>query len=270
LSQSTATQTDAGPSVETRINNSHVATLTINRPSAFNALSVDVMTALTEQLRAVSARDDVRVIVITGSGKAFSAGHDLSELHDQCTVEDAKAIFSVCTELMLTMVESPKPVVARVQGVAAAAGCQLVATADLAIAATGAKFSVSGINLGLFCATPMVALTRNVPRKFAMELLLTGKFIDADTACHFGLVNSVVPPEQLDEAIADLTTTISEKSPLAIALGKRLFYDQLEASLHVAYENSGGVMAENLISEDAKNGIRAFLDKRPPPEWVGR
>ncbi len=266
----TRLQSDAAPCVETQLSDGQIATLTINRPSAFNALSVEVMQALTAEIRHASDQDDIRVIVIAGAGNAFSAGHDLGELHGQCGIDDANGIFAICTELMLTMMESPKPVIARVHGVAAAAGCQLVAAADLAVAAEGARFGVSGVNLGLFCSTPMVALTRNVPRKVAMEMLLTGAFIDAETARRQGLVNRVVPAEKLDEAVAELATSIAAKSPLAIALGKRLFYEQLESSLHVAYENAGAAMAQNLISEDAKAGIRAFLDKTPAPQWKGR
>ena len=202
-----------------------VATLTLNRPDKFNALSVSLLAALQEQLAAIGRDPGIRVVILAGAGKAFCTGHDLKEMRENPGRQAIDALFRQCAEVMLTMTRIPQPVIARVHGVATAAGCQLVATCDLAVAAEDARFAVSGVNLGLFCSTPMVALSRNLPRKQAMEMLLTGSFIDAPTALRYGLVNRVVPQDQLDAATAELANAVASKSPAAIALGKRLFYD---------------------------------------------
>jgi enoyl-CoA hydratase/carnithine racemase len=247
-----------------------VATLTLNRPEAFNALSVDLLTALQTQLDHLSTDEAVRVVVLAGNGKAFCAGHDLKEMRNDPSPEVTRALFAQCSHVMLSIIRLSKPVIARVHGIATAAGCQLVATCDLAIAAEHARFAVSGVNLGLFCSTPMVALSRNLPRKQAMEMLLTGDFIDAGTALQYGLVNRVVPADQLDAAIAALAGKIAGKSPAAVALGKRLFYLQLEKGLAAAYAEAGETMACNMMLEDAQGGIDAFIAKQPMPEWKGR
>ncbi len=247
-----------------------VATLTLNRPDKFNALSVDLLAALQTELDLLSADDRVRVVVLAGNGKAFCAGHDLKEMRDNSSREMASALFAQCSHVMLSIVRLSKPVIARVHGVATAAGCQLVATCDLAVAAEHARFAVSGVNLGLFCSTPMVALSRNLPRKQAMEMLLTGDFIDARTALQYGLVNRVVPADQLNAAVAEFAGKIATKSPAAVALGKRLFYLQLEKGLAAAYAEAGETMTCNMMLEDAHNGIDAFIAKQPMPEWKGR
>ena len=253
-----------------RSNADMVATLTMNRPEKFNALSVNLLAALQEQLDAIGRDPSIRVVILAGAGKAFCTGHDLKEIRENPGRQASEALFRQCAEVMLTMTRIPQPVIARVHGVATAAGCQLVATCDLAVAAEDARFAVSGVNLGLFCSTPMVALSRNLPRKQAMEMLLTGSFIDAETALRYGLVNRVVPRDRLDAATAELANAVASKSPAAIALGKRLFYRQLEVSLQAAYELANETMTCNMVTEDAQAGIDAFIAKRPPPEWKGR
>lgn len=235
--------------------------LTLNRPDKYNVLSDAMMSALRGCLNAAATNADVRVIVIAADGKAFSAGHDLNEMGAEHSVEDLQALFSRCTQLMLTIQRQPQPVIARVQGVATAAGCQLVAMCDLAIAADTAKFAVSGINLGLFCSTPAVALSRNISRKAALEMLLTGEFIDAATAQSKGLVNRVVPAVELDNAVRQLTSTIVAKSADAISAGKALFYRQLEVGVEQAFAMAGEVMACNAHFPDARAGIAKFTRK---------
>jgi enoyl-CoA hydratase/carnithine racemase len=247
-----------------------VLTLTLNRPKAFNSLSLALMTALEQALDQAAEDPAVRCIVIAGNGKAFCAGHDLKEMRETPGRQAVEALFRQCSRMMLAITRIPKPVIARVHGIATAAGCQLVAACDLAVATQGARFAVSGVNLGLFCATPMVALSRNVPRKAAMEMLLTGQFIDADAALRHGLVNRVVPPEELDDAVGALAASIAAKSPAAIAFGKQLFHRQLEAGLEAAYALASETMTCNMMTEDAAAGIDAFLAKQPPPEWKGR
>jgi enoyl-CoA hydratase/carnithine racemase len=247
-----------------------VMTLTLNRPEKFNALSVGLLAALQDQLEAIGRDPSIRVVVLAGAGKAFCTGHDLKEMRENPGRQATEALFRQCSEVMLTMTRIPQPVIARVHGVATAAGCQLVATCDLAVAAEDARFAVSGVNLGLFCSTPMVALSRNLPRKQAMEMLLTGSFIDAATALRYGLVNRVVPKDQLETATAELANTVASKSPAAIALGKGLFYRQLEASLQAAYELASETMTCNMLTDDAQAGIGAFIAKQPSPEWKGR
>jgi enoyl-CoA hydratase/carnithine racemase len=246
-----------------------VVTLTLNRPTQFNSLSQALMRELQAELERIAADERARVVILAGAGKAFCAGHDLKEMRSDPSKEFQKQLFRQCSKLMLTLVRLPQPVIARVHGIATAAGCQLVSMCDLAVASDNARFAVSGVNLGLFCSTPAVGLSRNVGRKQALEMLLTGDFIDAQAALARGLVNRVVPPEQLDAEIKTLTDSILAKTPVAIKLGKQAFYRQLEAGLEQAYELASEVMACNMITEDAQEGIDAFVAKRKP-QWKGR
>jgi enoyl-CoA hydratase/carnithine racemase len=246
----------------------HVATLTLNRPAARNALSMALMQALDSELQAIEADASVHVVVIAGAGPAFCAGHDLRELRSRPERAAYEAVFDLCAQLMLRVVRLPKPVIARVHGVATAAGCQLVASCDLAVAADTARFATPGVNIGLFCSTPMVALSRAVGRKAAMEMLLTGDLIDAARAREIGLVNRVVPEANLDEAVAALAAQIAAKSPLTLAIGKAAFYRQAELDLDAAYRYAAEVMTRNMLARDAAEGIDAFLGKRPPV-WSG-
>jgi enoyl-CoA hydratase/carnithine racemase len=238
--------------------------VTLNRPEARNALSIRLMTALIEALGGAANDPETRVVVIAGAGPAFCAGHDLRELREDQRRETYQRIFALCSELMLTIVRLPKPVIAEVHGVATAAGCQLVATCDLAVAAKEARFATPGINIGLFCSTPMVALTRAVGRKAAMEMLLTGEFVDAETARSLGLVNRVVQRAGLREAVDDLARQIAGKSALTVKIGKEAFYRQAELDLDSAYRYAAEVMTTNMLARDAGEGIDAFLAKRPP------
>ncbi len=247
-----------------------IATLTLNRPDKFNALSVALLAALQVELEAIAENRSVRVVVLEGAGKAFCAGHDLKEMRENPSAEAIRALFDQCAKMMLTITRIPQPVVARVHGVATAAGCQLVATCDLAVASEKARFAVSGVNLGLFCSTPMVALSRVMGRKQAMEMLVTGEFIGAETARDWGLVNRVVAHDRLDEAVAELAGAIAAKSPAAVAIGKRLFYGQLEQGMEAAYAMASEAMTCNMLTEDAAAGIDAFVAKQPPPKWTGR
>ena len=246
-----------------------VATLTLNRPKQYNALSQAMLAALQAELDGVAADKTVRAVVIAGGGPAFCAGHDLKEMRAHTDPAFHRALFAQCGRVMLTINRLPQPVIARVHGIATAAGCQLVAACDLAVASDNARFATSGINVGLFCSTPAVALSRNLGRKQALELLLTGDFIDAPTAQRQGLVNRVAPLDQLDAAVGELTGSICNKSPFAIAMGKELFYRQLELGLEAAYACASEAMACNMNSEDAREGIDAFIAKRKP-EWKGR
>jgi enoyl-CoA hydratase/carnithine racemase len=246
-----------------------IVTLTLNRPRQYNALSQALLTALQEQLEAIASDTAVRVVIITGSGPAFCAGHDLKEMRAHPDEAYHKALFEKCSRMMLTLKQLPQPVIARVQGIATAAGCQLVASCDLAVAAASARFATSGINVGLFCSTPAVALSRNLSRKSALELLLTGEFIDAEAALARGLVNRVTAESELDGAVRQLAESICDKSPLAVRIGKEMFYKQLEMNLDEAYRYASEVMACNMASEDACEGIDAFMAKRKP-RWQGR
>ena len=241
-----------------------VTTLTLNRPGQFNSLSKDMLTALQAELDAIAGNEAVRVVVIAGAGKAFCAGHDLKEMRANHSKEFMQALFRQCGELMLAITRMPQPVIARVHGIATAAGCQLVSMCDLAVAADVAKFAVSGINVGLFCSTPAVGLARNLGRKAALEMLLTGDFIDAMEAKSKGLVNRVVPADALDAEIERLAGSILAKSAIAVRMGKGMFYKQLEMGLVDAYAYAGGVMACNMMSDDAGEGIDAFMQRRPP------
>ena len=245
-----------------------VVMLTLNRPAQFNSLSQALMSELQAELERIAADESARVVIVAGAGKAFCAGHDLKEMRSDASKEFQKQLFRQCSKLMLTLVRLPQPVIARVHGIATAAGCQLVSMCDLAVASDHARFAVSGVNLGLFCSTPAVGLSRNVGRKQALEMLLTGDFIDAQAALARGLVNRVVPPEQLDAEIKKLSDSILAKTPVAIKLGKQAFYRQLEVGLEQAYELASEVMACNMITEDAQEGIDAFVAKRKP-QWKG-
>ena len=246
-----------------------VATLTLNRPNQYNALSEEMLAALTAALKELAEDDGVRVVVLAANGKAFCAGHDLKQMRARPEKAYYQRLFRQCSDFMLAVTALPQPVIARVQGIATAAGCQLVATCDLAVAAEEARFATSGINAGLFCSTPAVALSRNVPTKPAFEMLVTGDFADAATAKELGLVNRVVPASELDAAVAELTEKIKAKSGAAIRVGKQLFYDQLETTRREAYDRAAEVMACNMMTEDAGEGIDAFIEKRPA-SWKHR
>ena len=241
-----------------------VLRLTLNRPDARNALSAALMSALLEALSRAATDPLARVVVIAGAGPAFCAGHDLREMRADQRRETYERLFAQCSELMLAIVRLPKPVIAEVHGVATAAGCQLVATCDLAVAAEDARFATPGVNIGLFCSTPMVALTRAIGRKAAMEMLLTGKLIDAETARAIGLVNRVVPREGLRDAVDGLVRDIAGKSALTVKIGKEAFYRQADLDLAAAYRYAAEVMTTNMLARDAGEGIDAFLAKRAP------
>lgn len=246
-----------------------VTTLTLNRPSQFNSLSEELLTALQCELDAIARDSSVRVVVIAGEGKAFCAGHDLKQMRANHSKDYMRALFGQCGRMMMSITAMPQPVIARIHGIATAAGCQLVAMCDLAVASDNARFAVSGINVGLFCSTPSVALGRAMGRKEAMEMLLTGDFIDAAEAQRRGLINRVVPMGQLDEEVGKLATSILAKSPIAVAMGKQMFYRQLEMGMEGAYQLASETMACNMMTEDAADGIDAFMEKRKP-EWKGR
>jgi enoyl-CoA hydratase/carnithine racemase len=239
------------------------ARITLNRAEKRNALSLELMQELIGALREVSERAGVRVIVIEAAGPAFSAGHDLSEMigRDEAFLGE---LFAVCTVMMETIHELPQPVIAKVHGIATAAGCQLVAACDLAVASDTARFGTPGVKIGLFCSTPMVPVSRAVGRKRAMQMLLTGETIDAATALDWGLINRVVPPDELEAAVAELVEAIARVSAYTVATGKRAFYEQVDRSEHDAYEHTKVVMTENAMAADAQEGMSAFLDKRPP------
>ena len=246
-----------------------ITTLMLNRPGARNALSGELMTALQRELDAIAEDASVRVVVITAHGSVFSAGHDLKELRADPREEAYRRQFDQSSRLMQRIVRLPQPVIAKVQGMATAAGCQLVATCDLAIAAETAEFATPGVDIGLFCLTPMVALSRNISRKKAMEMLLTGEAISASEAVRTGLINRAVPASLLDQAVQELAQKIASKSVTAIALGKEAFYRQLESGLSEAYDYASEVMTRNMLARDAEEGIDAFLEKRAPT-WEGR
>ena len=257
-----------------RTDDDGVAVLTLNAPKSMNALSEAMLSALSETLDRIAEDRSVKTIILRGAGNHFCAGHNLKEM--TARREDADGgfqyfqdLFARCSAMMLRIVRSPQPVIAEVQGVATAAGCQLVASCDLAVASECSKFATSGVNIGLFCSTPMVALSRNVPRKLAMEMLLLGEFLPAARVAETGLVNRVVPLESLGEETMKLARVIADKSPAAIKIGKRAFYEQAEMSLEDAYAYAGRVMAENMMARDAEAGIGAFTRKEPMPAWSG-
>jgi enoyl-CoA hydratase/carnithine racemase len=241
-----------------------VVTLTLNRPRAFNALSEAMLAALQCEFDAIADDESVRVVVLAAEGKAFCAGHDLKEMRATPSLNYYQRLFARCSNVMLAVQRLPVPVVARVHGVATAAGCQLVAMCDLAVASSTAKFAVSGVNLGLFCSAPGVALSRNVLRKEAFEMLVTGDFISAEDAEERGLINRVAAPEQLDAEVEKLVASIIAKPRVAVAMGKELFYRQAELGITAAYEAAGETMACNMMDEAALEGVQAFIEKRPP------
>ena len=249
----------------------HIATLTMDAPERLNALSDAMLAALQENLDAIGQDDTIRAIIIRGTGKAFCAGHDLKEMQAGRQSPDAGAayfadLFDRCAKMMQTIQSIPQPVIAQVHGIATAAGCQLVATCDLAIAEEHTRFGVNGVNIGLFCSTPMVALTRNINRKTAFEMLTTGKFLSAQEAADAGLINRAVPEEMLADETLKLATTIAAKLPAAVKIGKSAFYDQAAMTTADAYAFAGAVMVDNMLRADTNEGISAFLDKRKP-DW---
>lgn len=241
-----------------------VVTLTLNRPQAFNALSEGMLAALQSELDVLSRDESVRVLVLAAAGKAFCAGHDLKQMRAQPSLAYYQRLFAQCTRVMLGIRRAPVPVIARVQGMATAAGCQLVAQCDLAVASSEARFAVSGVNLGLFCSTPSVPLSRNVSLKEAFEMLVTGEFIDARQAQARGLVNRVVEPAALDAELERVVGSILTKPRVAVAMGKELFYRQAELGMEAAYDAAGQVMACNMMDDAALEGVQAFIDKRAP------
>lgn len=253
-----------------RVDDNGVTTLTLNRPQARNSLSQGAIRELIDAFSALAQDDSVRVVILAGAGPAFCAGHDLKEMRDADYARDyAEALFADCVDLMQAIVNLPKPVIARIHGVATAAGCQLVASCDLAIAAEDARFATPGVNIGFFCSTPMVALSRNIAPKHAMHMLLTGDLIDAPTALRFALVNELVPADALEKRTLEIARKIASKSPLTLAIGKRAFYKQVGLPLAEAYAYAKGVMVDNLQTLDAREGIGAFIEKRAPV-WRGR
>lgn len=244
-----------------------VVTMTLNRPQALNALSEAMLAALGEAFDALANDESVRAVVLGASGRAFCAGHDLKEMRAEPSLGYYQRLFEQCSAVMLAIQRLPVPVIARVQGLATAAGCQLVAMCDLAIASRDATFAVNGVNVGLFCATPGVALSRNVPRKAAFELLVTGDFISAEQARALGLINQVAAPEELDDEVEAVVARIVAKPRVAVALGKALFYRQLEQDIVSAYEDAGATMACNMMDPSALEGVQAFIEKRPP-NWI--
>jgi enoyl-CoA hydratase/carnithine racemase len=259
--------TDAGPRTLAVRDADGAARVTLDRPEKRNALSLELMDELVGVLQALGARADVRAIVIEGAGAAFSAGHDLREMVGR-DLPFYQRLFDSCTELMETIHRVPQPVIAKVHGMATAAGCQLVAACDLGVAADDARFATPGVRIGLFCSTPMVPLSRAIGRKRALEMLLTGEPITAATALDWGLVNRVVPAPDLDAAVDELVAAISRSSPLTVGIGKEAFYEQVELDEHRAYDLTKSVMAMNSMAADAQEGICAFLEKRPPT-WTG-
>ena len=243
-----------------------VATLTLNRPDSYNALSLDLLEDLIAALDRIADDDRIKVVVMTGNGRAFCAGHDLKQMRANDRREYQHTLFSRCSTMMQKIRALPQPVIARVQGGATAAGCQLVATCDLAVAAEDVRFAVSGVNLGLFCSTPAVALSRNVTPKRALGMLLTGDSIDATTALDYGLVNEVTSRDTLDESVATLATRIAEKPGPVLRLGKNMFYQQLGEPLDQAYCVATDAIVNNMMMDEAREGIDAFIEKRPP-EW---
>jgi enoyl-CoA hydratase/carnithine racemase len=268
------TPTRAAESVLLRERDGDIAVLTLNRPQARNSLSEALLAALTQSLTDIAADKSVRAVVLAATGPAFCAGHDLKELTARRSDADGghayfRQIMTTCSAMMQTIVALPQPVIAAVQGVATAAGCQLVASCDLAIASTAAKFATPGVDIGLFCSTPMVALSRNVPRKLAMEMLLTGNMVESDRAAQIGLVNRVVAAGEERQAALALAKEIASKSAYTVKIGKEAFYRQLEMPLAQAYAYASEVMTENMMARDAEEGICAFIDKRTPT-WEDR
>jgi enoyl-CoA hydratase/carnithine racemase len=251
-----------------RADSEGIARLTLNRPKQYNALSLAMMQAIQRQLEAIGQDTSIKAVIVEGGGKGFCAGHDLRELRGDVRRAFYKQVFDTCCSMMMAVTNLPQPVIAKVHGIATAAGCQLVATCDLAVAAETARFATPGVNIGLFCSTPMVALSRNVPRKRAMEMLLTGEMIEAPTASDWGLINRAVPEAELDDAALEFGRAVASKSPHVLKIGKRAFYEQLDVGLSEAYRQTAEVMTENMLARDAAEGIDAFLEKRTP-KWEG-
>jgi len=246
-----------------------VAHLTLNTPEKLNALSDEMLAALQNQFDEIKETPAIRAVVIKGAGKAFCAGHDLKQMTAGRQSDDGgkayfKDLFDRCATMMMSVQQLPQPVIAQVHGIATAAGCQLVASCDMAVAAEGTRFGVNGVNIGLFCSTPMVALSRNVPRKKAFEMLSTGQFIQAEKAEAIGLINKVVPHEELEDATSELAEMVAGKLSAAVKIGKQAFYEQIQMPLSDAYSYTGDVMVENMLYRDTEEGIAAFLEKRPP------
>ena len=252
-----------------RKNAGSVVTLTLNSPKQFNALSVELLTAMQAELDSIGQDTTIQVLVIAANGKAFCTGHNLKEMHANPDEAFQRALFEQCSQMMLTINRMPQVVIAKVQGIATAAGCQLVAACDLAVASDNTKFATSGINVGLFCSTPAVAVSRNLSRKQAFEMLITGEFIDAYTALQQGLINRVASAEQLDQTLQSLIEAITAKSSVAVRTGKNMFYKQLHMELAEAYESAAEVMTCNMMADDVSEGIDAFIEKRPAV-WTGR
>lgn len=254
-----------------RADDGPIARLTLNTPNSLNALSDEMIADLQAQFDALKGEPAIRAVILEGTGKAFCAGHDLKQMTAGRQAEDGgkayfKDLFDRCARMMMTIQAMPQPVIAQVHGIATAAGCQLVASCDLAVAAEGTRFGVNGVNIGLFCSTPMVALSRNIPRKQAFEMLTTGQFIEADRAESLGLINRVVPPADLASETSALAATLAEKLGAAVKIGKQAFYDQIQMPLDQAYAYTGDVMVQNMLYRDTAEGISAFLEKRPP-DW---
>ena len=243
-----------------------IATLTLNRPAQMNLLTLEMLGALQSAFDAIAGDGSVRVVVLAAAGKGFCAGHDLKEIRGLGSPEKIGALFDKCNAMMLSIQKLPQPVIARVQGAAAAAGCQLVAQCDLAVASAAAKFTTPGVNWGFFCSTPGVPIGRNLLRKHAMEMLLTGDLVGAEKALEWGLVNKVVPAGELDAAVAELAGKIAAKPPATVAAGKRAFYQQMDLGVAQAYELAGGVIAASFSHAEGRQGMDAFIEKRPPPK----
>ena len=246
--------------------NGNIASLVLNRPKSHNSLSRDLLEALLNEIDFIKKNKNIKVLIISANGPSFCAGHDLKEIKENNSKNFYEKLFKLCSKLMLSIVELPIPVIAKVHSTATAAGCQLVATCDLAISSKEAKFATPGVNIGLFCSTPMVALSRNISRKHAMEMLLTGEKINADEAVNYGLINKSVPNNLLDKTVNEIANVIASKSPRTIAIGKKAFYKQLELNLTKAYSYTSEVMTYNIMKNDAREGIDAFLEKRNP-DW---
>lgn len=251
-----------------------VTILTLNAPKSINALSEEMMAALSDSLDQIAEDRSVKAVILRSAGDHFCAGHNLKQMTARRADGDGgyqyfEDLFATCSAMMLRVVRLPQPVIAEVKGIATAAGCQLVASCDLAVASESATFATSGVNIGLFCSTPMVALSRSVPRKLAMEMLLLGEFLPAARVAEMGLVNRVVPREVLESTSLEMARTLADKSPAAIKIGKRAFYEQAEMSLEEAYAFAGRVIAQNMMARDAEAGIGAFIGKEPMPDWTG-
>ncbi|WP_440824234.1 enoyl-CoA hydratase [Psychrobacter cryohalolentis] len=267
--QSVTPSTNTNEPLVIRKNSGSVVTLTLNSSKQFNALSVELLAAMQAELDNIAQDKTIQVLVIAANGKAFCAGHNLKEMRANPDEAFQRALFEQCSQMMLTINQMPQVVIAKVQGIATAAGCQLVAACDLAVASDNAKFATSGINVGLFCSTPAVAVSRNLSRKQAFEMLITGEFIDAHTALQQGLINRVASAEQLDQMLQSLIDAITHKSSVALKTGKTMFYKQLDMELADAYKYASEVMSCNMLADDVSEGIDAFIEKRSAI-WTGR